>query len=256
MSFEIPRVDDLAPAYKSEHATSLLEAVVEALRKDVSLSHFLVRNGSSDLRGIYGLFNSSVFRNKDFSHSEWYGITFDGLQFRNCNFSGTKFDNCLFNHTVLADCELSGRFLFNCRMAFTTLIRVNFGKRVHLFSPKYCTFHSCRFLSVSVGQQVFWRPPLFINCLNYGDCEYEWPVVIGPQFMEIGCQRHTHQEWADFDNDDIDAMSADALEFWSMHKERLLDMCSWYRAQHEIAEKEGKAFLENDDAEEAKKENS
>jgi hypothetical protein len=41
-----------------------------------------------------------------------------------------------------------------------------------------------------------------------------WPVVISPHYMAIGCRQHDIDEWLEFDDDAIDAMDANALEWW------------------------------------------
>ena len=52
-----------------------------------------------------------------------------------------------------------------------------------------------------------------------------WPVLITECYMSIGCQRHAHSEWADFDNYAIKSMESRAAEFWSQWRDVLLAMC-------------------------------
>jgi hypothetical protein len=44
--------------------------------------------------------------------------------------------------------------------------------------------------------------------------------------MRIGCQRHTHAEWAAFDEKAIRRMHAKALDFWKQWRCALLTMCA------------------------------
>ncbi len=53
----------------------------------------------------------------------------------------------------------------------------------------------------------------------------EWSVLITDGVLRIGCQRHSHAEWAEFTEDQIIEMSANASEFWSQWKAPLLAMC-------------------------------
>ena len=53
-----------------------------------------------------------------------------------------------------------------------------------------------------------------------------WTVLISDGFMRIGCQRHSHQEWSDFDDAQISNMASEALKFWRQWKQPLLAMCS------------------------------
>ena len=52
-----------------------------------------------------------------------------------------------------------------------------------------------------------------------------WDVLITEGFMRIGCQRHTHEAWAEFGPDEIHDMAVDATEFWEQWKAILLSIC-------------------------------
>lgn len=63
------------------------------------------------------------------------------------------------------------------------------------------------------------KTPLQINGLK-------WFVLISDNFMRIGCKRFTHEEWANFTDEEIDAMAFGALEFWRQWKTVLVAMCN------------------------------
>ncbi|MEG2749519.1 MAG: pentapeptide repeat-containing protein, partial [Acinetobacter sp.] len=53
-----------------------------------------------------------------------------------------------------------------------------------------------------------------------------WFVVInGLAEMQIGCQRHSVEEWKLFNDKQISSMSDGALEFWNKYKTMLLAVC-------------------------------
>jgi len=54
---------------------------------------------------------------------------------------------------------------------------------------------------------------------------HQYWILITDSFMRIGCQRHTHQQWAEFDSKQIDDMASHATEFWNQWDEVLLAMC-------------------------------
>ena len=56
-----------------------------------------------------------------------------------------------------------------------------------------------------------------------------WPVLITDHKMIIGCQRHTHDEWREFDVDTISKMHPDALPFWDKWAKPLLALCDTHR---------------------------
>jgi Pentapeptide repeats (8 copies) len=53
----------------------------------------------------------------------------------------------------------------------------------------------------------------------------EWSVLITDGYLRIGCQRHTHAEWDEFDDEQIEDMSSNAPDFWAQWKAPLLAMC-------------------------------
>ena len=58
-----------------------------------------------------------------------------------------------------------------------------------------------------------------------------WDVLITEQYMRIGCQRHTHADWAAFDDHAIVVMDHQALRFWRQWREGLLMMCKSHAQQ-------------------------
>ena len=64
-----------------------------------------------------------------------------------------------------------------------------------------------------------------------------WWVLITDGYMRIGCQRHSHAEWAQFVDEAISDMDGHALEFWRQWKSLLLAMCEQHHAAA-VAKKE------------------
>lgn len=62
------------------------------------------------------------------------------------------------------------------------------------------------------------KSPLTITGLRY------W-CLISDGYMRLGCKRFTHEEWAEFSDDEIEKMDCCALEFWKQWKGSLLAMC-------------------------------
>ena len=60
-----------------------------------------------------------------------------------------------------------------------------------------------------------------------------WFVLITPQYMSIGCERHTHEEWANFNRVEISKMDTNAWDWWTVHKDVLLNMCSIHKLEAE-----------------------
>lgn len=67
------------------------------------------------------------------------------------------------------------------------------------------------------------KTPISIVGLNY------W-CLISDEFMRLGCQRHSHTEWANFSDEKIIAMDGEtALSFWRQWKAPLMAMCAAHK---------------------------
>lgn len=53
-----------------------------------------------------------------------------------------------------------------------------------------------------------------------------WPITIEDTHMSIGCQYHSIGDWASFDDDEIDDMSDEALDFWNKYKCLILTLAN------------------------------
>lgn len=77
-------------------------------------------------------------------------------------------------------------------------------------------------LGSDLSGETLSRTPVSIGNLKY-------PVLITGNFMTIGCQRHTHSEWEDFDLDKIEAMDNGAGEMWEQYRDPLLALCKLHK---------------------------
>ena len=83
----------------------------------------------------------------------------------------------------------------------------------------YCANLDCADLSgANLDGEKLTKSPLVITGLRY------W-CLISDGYMRLGCKRFTHEEWAEFSDDEIEKMDSCALEFWKQWKESLLAMC-------------------------------
>ena len=54
--------------------------------------------------------------------------------------------------------------------------------------------------------------------------------LITDNYMRLGCKRFTHNEWGNFNDEQISKMDVNALTFWQTWKEPLLAMCAAHRS--------------------------
>jgi uncharacterized protein YjbI with pentapeptide repeats len=74
------------------------------------------------------------------------------------------------------------------------------------------------------GGEILQICPIFINGLI-------WDICITESFMQIGCKRHEHKEWAKFSDDEIKRMESRASAFWLENKSWLMAACKSHRKQ-------------------------
>ena len=89
----------------------------------------------------------------------------------------------------------------------------------------YCANLDCANLrGADLDGEKLTKSPLVITGLRY------W-CLISDGYMRLGCKRFTHEEWAEFSDDEIEKMDSCALEFWKQWKESLLAMCKAHASQ-------------------------
>ena len=76
--------------------------------------------------------------------------------------------------------------------------------------------------------EIIKRAPLVVTGLK-------WSVLITDSFLRIGCQRHSHADWANFSDEQIAQMDSSASAFWTTWKAPLLSMCAAHTAQEQPA---------------------
>ena len=53
-----------------------------------------------------------------------------------------------------------------------------------------------------------------------------WFVTITNEFLTIGCQTYKHNDWHEFDDEKINSMHINGIEFWHQWKGTLLSACA------------------------------
>jgi len=66
--------------------------------------------------------------------------------------------------------------------------------------------------------------PIFMNGTT-------WDITITESFLTIGCQRHEHDKWKAFDDNEISRMESRASAFWTQNKSWLLAACKAHRKE-------------------------
>ena len=117
---------------------------------------------------------------------------------------------------------LTGAVLFECDvpdahsgMAARFALEKATQSGANLSGADLCGANLC---DAKIDGEEIKKPPVQIGGLA-------WDVLITEGFMRIGCQRHTHEAWAEFGPDEIHDMEGNATEFWEQWKSILLSIC-------------------------------
>ena len=87
-------------------------------------------------------------------------------------------------------------------------------------------------LSVANLSVAKWRDGVLVKQQPVQIGGLTWPVTILDTHMQIGCELHSHDEWAGFDNERIATMDGTASRrFWRDHRDWLLGLCAWHAAK-------------------------
>jgi len=176
---------------------TVAKALLEAIKSGADL-------GGADLYGadLYGVNLYGVnLRGANLGCADLRGANLGGVNLRGANLGGVN----------LYGADLDGADLYGADLYGVNLYGVNlYGAKIN-------------------GEKVL-ITPITIGGLY-------WWVLITDGYMRIGCQRHSHAEWAQFVDEAISDMDGHALEFWRQWKSLLLAMCEQHHAAA-VAKKE------------------
>jgi hypothetical protein len=144
----------------------------------------------------------------------------DGAYLARANLDGANLDGANLARANLAGAYLAGAYLARANLDGANLARANLAG----------AYLAGAYLA---GEKITKAPLSLINL--------RWNVLITGQYMRIGCERHTHAEWAAMDDKSINRMDTCALKFWRKWKTALLALCEQHHeepAPEEVAERD------------------
>ncbi len=144
-------------------------------------------------------FSGSVLFSHD-AEKNTVKITIEAAITARANLAGANLDGANLDGANLARAYLDGAYLDGANLARANLACANLDGEILTEAP------------ISISNLI-------------------WPILITKGYMRIGCQRHTHEEWATFDDDNIASMESRAHEFWVKWKASLLAMCEAMRGE-------------------------
>jgi uncharacterized protein YjbI with pentapeptide repeats len=136
------------------------------------------------------------------------------------NLSGADLSDANLSGADLSRANLYGASLYGASLSGADLSGVNL-RGADLYGA---SLYGASLSGATIDGEKIKINPLCITGLH-------WWVLITDGFMRIGCQRHSHAEWAAFDDAAIAAMDGNAAEFWAENKLGLMAMCASHAAR-------------------------
>ena len=175
--------------------TTLCEFDVETVKQ-------ATEKGKANLDGAYlsgANLDGANLSGADLYGANLYGAYLSGANLDGANLRCANLDGANLYGAYLDGANLDGAYLDGANLDGANLYGANLS-------------------GADLDGEKLTKSPLVITGLRY------W-CLISDGYMRLGCKRFTHEEWAEFSDDEIEKMDSCALEFWKQWKESLLAMC-------------------------------
>ena len=170
---------------------NMREAVYQAISNGANLE-------GANLRGAdlsYANLSGANLRGADLSCANLEGANLRGANLRGANLRGAYLSGANLRGAYLSGAYLSGA---NLRGAYLSGANLS-------------------------GEKLAIAP---ISILNL-----TWDILISEQYLKIGCERHTHDEWKAFCDAQIKQMESRAADFWRANKVWILAACDEHKSE-------------------------
>ena len=155
----------------------------------------------------------------DLSRANLSGADLSGANLYGANLCGANLCGANLSRANLCGANLYGANLCGANLCGANLCGANLS-RANLCGANLSRAYlsGANLYGAKIDGEEIKKPPVQIGGLA-------WDVLITEGFMRIGCQRHTHEAWAEFGPDEIHDMAGNATEFWEQWKAILLSIC-------------------------------
>jgi uncharacterized protein YjbI with pentapeptide repeats len=137
-------------------------------------------------------------------------VNLDGANLFGVNLDGANLYRASLNHANMDCINLNGANLSNASLEDASL------NGAHLFRAN---LKGANLKGVILDDEVLSsKTPIALTNLL-------WSVLITDNFMRIGCERYTHNDWENFSDEEISKMAEGVSEIWKQWKEILIGMC-------------------------------
>ncbi len=146
------------------------------------------------------------------------GADLDGADLRGADLYGANLDGADLDGADLRGADLYGANLDGANLDGADLRGANL-RGANLYGAN---LRGADLYGADLDGEKISKSPLSIIGLRY------W-CLISDGFMRLSCKRFTHDEWANFTDDEINDMDIGALEFWKQWKSPLIAMCAAHK---------------------------
>ena len=170
------------------------------------------------------------------------GANLSGADLRGANLNGANLSGANLNGANLSGANLSGANLSYADLSYANLSGANLsGADLSYADLSYANLSGANLSGADLSganlSGADLRGANLSGAHGVNDCAKciqidTYPITYTAEIIQIGCQRHTHQEWADFTDAQIRAMDGTkALSWWRKYKDWLfktIEMCPAY----------------------------
>jgi uncharacterized protein YjbI with pentapeptide repeats len=147
------------------------------------------------------------------------GADLHGANLRGANLRGANLRGANLRGADLYGANLDGANLYGANLDGANLYGANlYGADLRGANLRGANLHGANLRGADLDGEKITKNPLSIVGMHY------W-CMISDSYMSLGCKRFTHQEWSDFNDEQISEMDSKALEFWTQWKAPLLEIC-------------------------------
>jgi uncharacterized protein YjbI with pentapeptide repeats len=164
-------------------------------------------------------------REANLHEANFYGANLYGADLRGANLHGANLRNADLHEADLRNANLHGADLRKANLHGANFCGANLhGAKLYGADLHGANLYGADLHGADLRGEKIAITPILIGGLR-------WAVCISESFLEIGCQRHEHKVWADFNEDTIAEMDRDSSEFWNSNKSWLLAACKSHKKQ-------------------------
>ncbi|MGB4467551.1 MAG: pentapeptide repeat-containing protein [Azovibrio sp.] len=147
----------------------------------------------------------------------------DKVNLRGANLYGANLHEADLRGANLDGADLRRANLYGANLYGANLRGANL-RRANLYEANLhgANLYGANLHEADLDGEILKQIPLTVANLHY------W-CLISDNYMRLGCKRFTHEEWANFTDEEIQAMDTQALEFWKRWKAPLLAMCAAHK---------------------------